>query len=491
MNPTSRKSIEPYIPDEIEYYPHQIEGIRRMIRMRSVLLADDMGLGKSIQALTLFAIDVHQGYSETCLIVCPASLKGNWEEEILKFTREIKVLLQKKTLTKEKRSKIINDFKNETGPRIFITNYEQVMGSLDDFKSIRWDMIIFDEAHMIKNPKAKRTRAAHALDTRRAILLTGSPVLNHANDLWSLLYRIAPGQIESYYKFIQRYCVFGGYEGRQIVSIKNEKELNARLQDIMVRRLKEDVLDLPEVLYTSRYVDLTSIQRKLYSEVVDKMQLTDKDGEIEDIDNALTKYLRLKQICGTTAAFLDKDESGKLDAALFDAEDLIINSGQRVIAFTQFRSVQDAYVQRLETLANKVTRGKGPRFPVYVLNGDVPMEDRQKIKNDWANSEKPGIIVCMFQVAGVGLNMTAARYGQFLDKLYVPDLNKQAVDRMHRIGADKTQPVTVIEYHARDTIEERVETILNQKKKVSKQLLETSEVWQLAIKQAMLEEKKK
>lgn len=493
--PVGRKSIEPYISDDLHYYQHQIDGIRRMINMRSVLLADDMGLGKSLQALSLFAIDVHQGYSEKLLIVCPASLKANWENEIRKFTKNISVMRISKSSTQAAKFKSIRDFVAASGPRAFITNYEQVPGLLIELKKIRWDMIIFDEAHMIKNPKAKRTQAAHSLDTRRSILITGSPILNHANDLWSLLYRIAPNDMESYYRFITRYCVYGGWKNKQIIGIKNEHELNARLTDVMVRRLKEDVLDLPEVLYTTRMVELLPKQGKLYNEVVSNMQLTDAQGEVEEIDNALTKFLRLKQICGTSAIFTDNDESAKLDAAEYDAVDLIVNQGQRVVAFTQFRGVQQAYEQRMLKAAmapsnNSISNRKAgiPAFPVFVLNGDIDIDDRQEIVNQWSNSEKPGIIICMYQVAGVGLNMVASRNGQLLDKLVTPELNKQAVDRMHRIGADKTQPVTIIEYRAKDTAEDRVEQIIDQKKKVNKQLLETDETYKLAVRQAIKEE---
>lgn len=488
----NRKSVEPYISDDLEYYPHQVDGIRRMVTMRSVLLADDMGLGKSLEAISLFAIDVKQGYAEKLLVVCPSSLKINWENEISKFTKNISTMVIKTTvsgISRDKKKEYLEKFKSATGPRVLITNYEQLPGMIEEYSSINWDMIIFDEAHMIKNPRAKRTKACHKLVTKRSILVTGSPVLSHVNDLWSLLERIAPGQIESYHRFVNRYAVWGGFKGKQIIGIKNEKELNARIAEVMVRRLKEDVLDLPEVTYTTRVVELVKSQVKLYKEVVENMQLTISDDEKEDIDNALVKYLRLKQICGSSSSIIEgKDDSGKLDAAEFDAMDLIVENGERVVAFTQFRSIQDAYVNRLQLLASKASGNKGPKFPIYVLNGDVPDTDRQAIVDQWSEGE-PGIIVCMFQVAGVGLNMTAGRYGQFLDKLYTPSLNKQAVDRMHRIGADKTKPVTIIHYLARNTVEDRVEQILAEKTRVSNKLLDPDIATKLAIKQAMIEEK--
>ena len=467
-----------------------------MITMRNVLLADDMGLGKSLSAITLFALDVYQGYSKTCLVVCPASLKANWENEFRKFTKQITISRIGQTsgtpsATKDAKRKVIEKFAALDEPRVMITNYEQVASMLEDYKKIRWDMVILDEAHMIKNPKAKRTRAVQALQTRRSILLTGSPVLNHVNDLWSLMRQVVgPDSMESYYRFVNRYARFGGWQDKQIIGVKNERELNARIQNIMVRRLKEDVLDLPEVVYTQRVIDLGKTQAKLYREIFNNMQLTKSDGEIEEIDNILTKYLRLKQVCGTTAAFIDKDDSGKLDAALWDALDILTGNKEKVVVFTQFRAIQEAFRLRLESARGKHAPKMGPAFNIYVIHGDIDSDTRQEIVNQWADDPKPSIILCMFQVAGVGLNMTAARYGLMVDKLYVPDLNKQAVDRMHRIGADKTQPVTIIEYIARDTVEHRVEEILKQKSKVSKELLEDNEVHKLAIKQAILDEKK-
>lgn len=472
MSLHNRKSMEPWIKDNVHYYDHQVDGIRKMAMMRSVLLADEMGLGKSLQALTVFAIDVVMNKKERCLIVCPASLKRNWAEEIEKFTG-FKATVVSNSSTKPIREKVINGYLEDSGPRILILNYEQVKSHLDILKRVDWGFLILDEAHMIKNHKAGRTKAIHSLSAHRSLVLTGSPILNHVNELWSLLERVAPGEWGTYWKFVNRYAVFGGFENRQITGIKHEGELKFELEKVMLRRLKKDVLDLPEIQFIERIVDLTPLQRKMYDEVVNDLQLTIGEGsDPVEINNALTKFLKLKQICGTTATVREdeKDESFKLDAALWDAESLI-EQGERIVAFTQFRGVQEAYVKRLTKRSNwqKVA---DKTFPIFVLNGDVPPDDRQDVVNAWANSEVPGIIVCMFQVAGVGLNMTAARYGQFLDKLFVPKLNQQATDRMHRIGANKTHPVQILEYLCKNTAEERVEKILKTKEKVFNSIIE-------------------
>lgn len=492
-----RKSMEPFIKDSVNYYNHQIEGIRKMAHMRSFLLADDMGLGKSLQAITVFAIDVKRGIGRTCLIVCPASLKQNWKNEFDMFTGGIEVrLVSNAGHSKATRMKQIEKFSMLTGPKVLVVNYEQVVSHLEELNRCNFDVVIFDEAHMLKSPKAKRTLACHKLITHRAFLLTGSPILNHVNDLWSLCERVIPGMFGSYYKFLNRYAVYGGYQNKQITSVKNEQELRDKLQSIMIRRLKEDVLDLPEVQFINRSVELLPKQKKLYNEVVQNMQLTnDSDpANPEDIQNALTKFLRLKQICGTSATVTDVDVSGKLDTAVFDAETLM-DDGHRVVAFTQFRGVQKAYVDRLNSRAALGSKLKpagapaqGNKFPVYVLNGDVPIDERQEVVRQWSLSAKPGILVCIFSVAGVGLNMTAARHGQFLDKLFTPALNKQAVDRMHRIGSDLTQPVQIFEYLCKDTAEERVEKILKAKKKVSDQLVETDQLTKRMLMEIMKQE---
>lgn len=472
---TSRKSLEPWIKDEVQYYPHQIEGIRELARRKSFLLADDMGLGKSLQALTVFAIDVARGWAKTALVVAPVTLKGNWADEIEKFTRFQHVVLEG---TPAQRNKQLLEFMEIEGPKILILNYEQVDPHLDTLDKLTFDVSIFDEAHYLKNPKAKRTKACLSVYSRRSFMLTGTPMLNHVNELWSILHRIDPTAYPKYYSFVNRYAVFGGYKDKQIVGVKNEKELTERLQGIMLRRLKKDVLDLPEVQIIERRVDLTSEQQRLYNEVVNEMRLPrPDDADPDDIENALTKFLRLKQICGTTLPFTGTDVSSKLDLAVADDTEILEN-GHRIVVFTQFRDVQECYAKRISGLG----------VPVFQLHGDIDKTLRQPTVKEWSMTKEPGVIVCMLQVAGVGLNMTAARHGSFLDKLFVPGLNRQAIDRMHRIGQDTTQPVQIREYICRNTIENRVNQILRTKSKLFGEIVETDPDWKRKLYKAMMEE---
>jgi SNF2 family DNA or RNA helicase len=470
-----RKSLEPWIKDDVEYYQHQADGIRYLARRKSFLLADDMGLGKSLQALTVFAIDVVQGYAKTCIVVCPVSLKGNWQDEIEKFSRIPYLVLSG---APHQRNKQLLEFAEMDGPKILICNYEQVVAHVETLDAMRFDVAIFDEAHYLKNHKAKRTKACLSVYSSRSFMLTGTPMLNHVDELWSLLHRINPREFPKYWSFVNRYAVFGGYKDKQIIGVQNEKELTEKLQGYMLRRLKKDVLDLPDVQIIERRVDLHEEQRKLYDEVVNEMRLPrPDDADDEDIENALTKFLRLKQICGTTLPFTGEDISSKLDLAIMDDMELLEND-HKVVVFTQFRDVQACYISRME----------GLDVPIFQLHGDVKTNERVGIVKEWAMTSGPAVLVCMLQVAGIGLNMTAARHGAFLDELFVPGLNQQAIDRLHRIGASETQPVQIRKYICRNTIENRVQQILRTKSKLFGEIVESDPHWKRKLYKALMEE---
>jgi SNF2 family DNA or RNA helicase len=474
MSLASRKSLEPWLFDTVQYYGHQISGVRQLAKMQNFLLADDMGLGKSLQALTVATIDVIRGWAENVIVVCPATLKGNWADEIEKFTTFPYLVLGEevhgekiKKLGPADRARQIQEFGKISGPKILVCNYEQLIPHVDDLNKLGFEICIYDEAHYIKNYKSKRTKAAMKLSGTRHFLLTGTPMLNHVNELWPLLHKIDPAGYPKYWSFIQRYAVFGGYKDKQIVGVKNEKELTERLHFVMVRRMKKDVLDLPEVQIIQRRVDLLPEQRKIYDSVIEEMtiQIADME-EASEIENALTKFLRLKQICGTTLPFTGEDKSSKLDLAVEDALEILEN-GNKLVVFSQFRDVQEAFCRRLDKLA--------PQYDIWEINGDVPTHERQPTVRKWGEHPGPAALVCGLQVAGIGLNMVAARHAFFLDKLFVPGLNQQAIDRLHRIGANTTQAVQIYEYICRNTIENRVEQILSTKKKLFGSIVDDSD----------------
>jgi SNF2 family DNA or RNA helicase len=470
-----RKSLEPYLYDTVDFYPHQVDGIRVLARLPNFLLADQMGLGKSLQALTVFTIDVKLGKASKMLVVCPVSLRGNWADEIEKFTRFPVLRLGEeshpsrpgsyRTLNAADRTIQLKEFAAFPLPRIVICNYEQVDAHLSDLNAFGFDFLVCDEAHMIKNPDSKRTKATLKLKRERTGLLTGTPVLNQVGELWPLLHMINPSRWPSPRAFLNRYAVYGGYKSKQIIGQKNVKELNDVLSQIMLRRYKKDVLTIPEAKKIQVNVDLHPVQRKLYDDLYDELFLPDINGDPQEVKNSLVKFLRLKQICGSSATVAGHpDHSHKLDVVVDKCLEVLSND-EKVVVFTQFRDIHALIVNRLR---------RAGVSPVAELHGDVLKADRQPVVKNWGSYKGPAPIVCMIQVAGIGLNMTSARTAVFADKLFTPGLNDQALDRLHRIGQQEVQAVEAYEIIARGTIEQRIERILKGKVINNNELVEES-----------------
>lgn len=455
-NPAQRYSLEPWIKDEVQYYQHQADGIRDLAMRRSFILGDDMGLGKCLMSLTVFAIDIARGWAETCLIICPPTLKGNWSDEIVKFTRIQHVVVDG---SPEERNLQYFRYLQMTGPKILIVNYENAISDEIIFQNWRFDIAIYDEAHLIKNPEAKRTMAVLGIFSRRSFMLTGTPFLNQVNELWCLLHRVDPDKFPRYYSFVNRYCVRGKQFG-SIVGAKNEDELMGLIHERMLRRRKEECLDLPDLQTIERRIDNHPEQIALYEQIAEELRYVNLDGEEEEIDNALTKFLRLKQVCSTLLYFTGEDISAKLDQAVEDDLEILSN-GHKVVSFTQHRQGQAAYVNRLKKLD----------VPVFFINGDVKPLDRPKIAKECGKVSGPAVFSSIIRVGAEGLNLTWSRHMALLDKDYTPGKMDQVVDRCRRIGADTTQPIQVREYICRGTVENRVEQILRTKRKLFEQLI--------------------
>lgn len=414
----------------------------------------------TLQALAATCIDVLHFGAEKIVIVCPPSLKGNWAFELEKFTTLPYVVLKG---SPDKRFKTLFKFEDMTGPKVLIVNYEQTLAHIPQMHGMGWDIGIFDEAHYMKSTLAQRTIANIDMPTKRSFLLSGTPMLNNVGELWPLLYKCDPETWDSEAAFLDRYASYGGERANQITGVMNEKELQARIAPYFLRRMKNLVLNLKEPQIISRFADMTPKQEKLYKQVIDEGILPWHNGDDEEISNAMARFLRLRQVANTTVPFLEKEESGKLDLVVSDAIE-IMSQGDKTVMFTQFNDTFDATVARLQKAG----------APVYVLNSAVKAEDRAGLVQAWSNHAGPAVIVCKSQIAGVGLNMTAARHAQLIDKLFTPGINQQIIDRLHRIGQDETQPVQVLQYFSTGSVEARVQQILDHKAHVIGKVVKTS-----------------
>lgn len=464
------------IKDATVFYEHQVTGVRWCAVHHSFLIGDDPGLGKSLMALTTAAVDFEGGFAKRVLAVVPNTAKENWADEIEKHTSFTYLVLDG---TPKQRAVQIQRYLDD-GRDVLIVNSEQVKAHLDEFNAIGFDILIEDEAHEYVNapPRwlvkkstwskgSKRTQAIHGLRVGRRFMLTGTPQLNDVRDWWTYLHQCDPIKYPDYYRFSNRYAVFGGYKNKSVVGTKNDAELTDAIAAIQIRRLKEDTLDLPAKQIIQVKVGMHPFQRELYDQINNDLLATFGDGrDDKELENSLEKFGRLRQVCATTATLGFEDISMKLDKVVEDLLGLA-RGGFKTIVFTQYRPVQVALEERL-------AKASGPE--TWTLNGDMPARDRVPFVKKWGASSGPGVMSAMLQVAGVALNMTASRHVLMVDKLFVPGKNGQAHDRAHRIGADLAEAVQIWEYLVVRSAELRVEQILNQKEKWTDAIVGTA-VW--------------
>lgn len=461
----SRGSLDYWIRPEIELKPYQEEGVKWLKNKRGAILGDEMGLGKTIQALFTFGMhiwmSVKKDPGKRCLMVAvvPASLRMNWADEIEKFTKLDYCIASGSNLVK--RFQQIEEFKKIDNHKILVINYEILGAHIQQINSMGVDLLVADEAHTVKNQKTKAYKSIVQIASERRIAMSGTPMTNQVDDLWTLLDFVTPGQWGTFAGFKAKYCVLGGFNGKQVTAVKNEKQLNARLSQVMLRRETDDVLDLPEVNIIPRLVSLTGKPREMYNYCATEHSLmkyipdwtTETD---ESLEWPMTRQLRLRQICSSTCTLIEGyDESPKLDLAIDDATE-ILDNGHKLIVFTQFRPVISAYIKRLEAAR--------PGTKVFQIHGSVPKDKRQKFVKEWSEHDGPAVIIGIIKAMGTGLNMTAANHAQFIDKEFSPGLNDQAVGRMRRIGSEHHPSIQVLEYMVRNSCEYRVEQILKDKR---------------------------
>jgi SNF2 family DNA or RNA helicase len=434
-------------------YDYQDEG-RRWLRSRmSGLLADEMGLGKTVQALAAFCDFKNTRPDARLLVVAPNRLLSTWEEEALKWTTYSVAVA---TGSAVKRLDAIN-----AKADITVIAYDNLKRNLPDLNDTGFAMVVFDEAHYLKDQRSQRTKAAFGLRCLRRVLMTGSPLLNRVDELWPLLFLIDPPSFSNYWTFVNRYAVFGGWQDKQIIGVQNAAELRSKIAPLMLRRLKADVLEaLPPKTVVRRECELLPSQRKMYDQARNELRVEFADHE-EEISNALTKLLRLKQITGTPACFGAPDESAKLDL-LMDVLDEI-GDDNKVVVFTHFRGVATAIENRLVAAKIPYARFTGAESDVERTTA------RRAFQTLSIAAGGPRVLLCSYGVATEGITLTAASHAVMVDKLYVPALQSQAEDRLHRVG--QKDNVTIIELFAKNTIDTRIEKILATKRGVFESII--------------------
>lgn len=441
------EGITPVIPFEFitKPLPHQIEAFNVGLEKSSLLIGDQQGLGKTKESIDITVARKKEIYK--CLIVCGVnSVKYNWGQEIKTHSKESYAIIDGKTM--DKRVQQINKW-YKSSEYYGIINIESLRNEkIQDalYVGIKDGFIgatIVDEIHKAKNGQSQQGKALRILRTPIKIGLTGTPIMSKAEDLWNILTWLGVEK-RNVWQFRNAYCVMGGYGNYKVVAYKNLESLNGLLNTVMLRRTKEEVLDLPPKVHQQEYVELTRKQQLIYKDI--------RNGIIADLENILTSVnpltctLRLRQLTGG----LFTDDNPKLDRVKDMLEEEIIPNGEKAIIFSQWESVTEIYRKALSKYN-----------PIYIT-GKVDPEDRQKEVNRFQTDPDCKLAIGTIGAMGTGLTLNKASYVFFIDKAWTSGENEQAEDRAHRIGTNGT--VTIISMIAVNSVDEGVEDYLRENK---------------------------
>jgi SNF2 family DNA or RNA helicase len=451
-------------PDNFKFkttpFDHQIAGFEYGLRKDRWLLGDEQGLGKTKQVIDIaVAKKLQKGYKH-CLIICGVNgLKWNWLNEIKTHSNETGWILgQRKKANKlvigSTKDKITDiDNLNQIESYFVITNVESlrdttIQNKLGELcKSGDIPFVAIDEIHKCKNPSSQQGKGILKLQPEYRVAMTGTPLMNTPLDLYIVL-RWLGYEKHAFYSFKNHYCVMGGYGGYEIVGYKNMGEITEQLNDMMLRRRKDDVLDLPEKLYVDEFVDMTPKQEQVYKEV--SMEIKSNIDKIKMSNNPLAELIRLRQATGYTGILSSSiAESAKLDR-LEELVDESIANNKKVVIFSNWAQMTGPVQKRLSKNYNGV-----------VITGETADTDRQQNVNKFQTEKDCVYATGTIGAMGTGITLTAGTVVIFLDEPWTMANKQQAIDRCHRIGTKSN--ITIYTIMCKDTIDERIHEIVQNK----------------------------
>lgn len=460
-------------------FAHQIDGVKFGLSKKKFLLCDDQGLGKTKQIIDFVGCLEKTDNINKVLIVCGVnSLKYNWQTEIGIHSDEKGWVLGtrfRKTTGKAYEGNTqdkLDDLNNLPDCRYIITNIETLRAGAEKISKTKYhfpiaeklqqlckkgiiSVIAFDECHKSKEPTSLQSRAMIDVQAKYMVAMSGTPLLNKPLDLYFPLHWLGY-ENHSFYQFKQHYCTLGGWGGSQVVGYKNLEEIRALMDEVMLRRLKTEVLDLPDKIRKIEYVDMTSKQAQVYKEVYNGVR--SELNQIKFSNNPLSMMIRLRQATGWTGILSDKvQESAKMER-MFELVEEITQSGQKAIIFSNWESIT--------TIAKEKLKAYNPAYITGATKADERMKEVERFQND--NNCK--VIIGTIGAMGTGLTLTAAQNVIFLDSPWNMALKAQAEDRAHRIGTKGT--VNVITLVCKNTIDERIEELVEKKGMVADALVD-------------------
>ena len=407
------------------------------------ILADEMGLGKTIQIIALLLDEKRQGGGRT-LIVCPASLVYNWENEIARFAPELSVTAAAGSQGEREQLFERLSAEKDGGTDVVITSYDLLKRDLAFYRSMDFRYQIIDEAQYIKNAATQASRAVKSISAKTRFALTGTPMENHLGELWSIFDFLMPGFLFTYQKFKKTFETPIVRDG----SREALERLHRMIGPFLLRRLKKDVLkELPSKMETVLYSQMEGEQKRIYTASAAALKERLLAGELEtgeDRMQILAELLRLRQICCDPSLCFPRYKGGS--AKLETCMELLENgtrAGHKILLFSQFTSM-------LDVIAGRLSKEK-IRF--YMLTGATPKGRRMQMVSDFQKDDVMVFLISL-KAGGTGLNLTAADVVIHYDPWWNAAAQDQATDRAHRMGQENQ--VTVFRLVTSHTVEENI-----------------------------------
>ncbi len=431
---------------------YQCEGVGWLERLRGMhlngVLADDMGLGKTLQAITAITQDKERNGKALSIIVCPTSLVYNWQEEFLKFNKSLKVLPIDGTPVQRK--KMISTAKKYD---VLITSYSLLQKDIEEYQHINFSYAILDEAHHIKNRTTRNAKSVKMIKALHRLVLTGTPIENSLEELWSLFDFLMPGLLSSYDRFIEKYIRNPEKGGKSLENLRN------KVSPFILRRMKKDVLkELPPVSEIVYHCHLSDSQKALYRSYAESAreelaQLVKKEGFNKVQIHVLATLTRLKQICCHPAIFAKEKaevgDSAKYDM-LMELLSSLIEGNHKTVIFSQ-------YTRMLQIMSQDLS-AQGIQHEY--LDGST--KDRLAVVKKFNEDPNVSVFLVSLKAGGTGLNLTSADTVIHYDMWWNPAVEAQATDRVHRIGQKNN--VSSYKLVTLNTIEEKIVELQNRKK---------------------------
>lgn len=443
---------------------YQKRGVEWLAEMRDLglgaCLADDMGLGKTVQVLAWLSA-LRQTGPIRALLVVPASLLGNWMDEMAKFAPNLRGYLLHPSVNRGLAPRAWDT------AEVIVTTYGMLQ-KLAELRDPVWDVVVLDEAQAIKNPSTKQARTVKELHAIQKIALTGTPIENRLSDLWSLFDFLNRGLLGSAAEFTQ-------FTKALVQHPEGYAPLKRVVTPFILRRLKTDkavIADLPDKIETTSTAILSRRQAALYLEVVE--DVARKIQNVEGIERRgliLASLMKLKQICNHPDQYLgqqifDPAESGKF-SRLEEIVETIREKRERVLVFTQFKEMTEPLSNFLAGLFQRTG---------LVLHGGTAIALRRDLVAKFQGPDYVPFMVLSLKAGGVGLNLTAANHVIHFDRWWNPAVENQATDRAFRIGQQKG--VMVHKFVTKGTIEEKIDRLIQDKLQLSQEIIASSgETW--------------